>query len=148
MPPKIPKTLSKVTPDKISEVGEKVLVGKTISQQSIFFGPMPHPDEMRGYYEIDQTFPDRLLKIVEKEQDHRQKIELIVVGKQFNERRLGQIFGLSIGIVAIIAGVYTAVNGAQIAGSIIGGGGITGLVAVFVVGRRTVKPESKQLTTK
>lgn len=51
------------------------------------------------------------------------------------ERFIGQFFGLTIGCVAIIAGAYTAVNGAQVAGAFIGTAGVTGLVAVFVMGR-------------
>jgi hypothetical protein len=49
---------------------------------------------------------------------------------------LGQIFGLVIGMTAIISGAVTAYHGSQWAGGFIGGGGVIGLVSVFVLGRR------------
>lgn len=52
------------------------------------------------------------------------------------ERKRGQIFGLLIGVIAIVSGSLTAVFGAQIPGGFIGAGGVIGLVAVFVFGRR------------
>ncbi len=49
---------------------------------------------------------------------------------------LGQIFGLIIGMTAIISGALTAYYGSEWAGGFIGGGGVIGLVSVFVLGRR------------
>ncbi len=45
---------------------EAVILQKMISE--CFLGPMPPPDLMQGYHAIDPSFPNRLLKIVEKEQ--------------------------------------------------------------------------------
>lgn len=49
--------------------------------------------------------------------------------------RLGQIFGLIIGLAALLAGTFCAYHEQQIAGSFIGAGGVVGLVSVFVLGR-------------
>ena len=40
------------------------------------------------------------------------------------------------GMTAIISGALTAYHGSQWAGGFIGGGGVIGLVSVFVLGRR------------
>ena len=48
---------------------------------------------------------------------------------------LGQVFGLIIGLTAIISGSLTAYHGSPLAGGFIGGGGVIGLVSVFVLGR-------------
>jgi hypothetical protein len=49
----------------------------------------------------------------------------------------GQICGLAIGIVAILAGCLTAaLGGAPFAGGFVGGGGVIGLVAVFLLQNR------------
>jgi uncharacterized membrane protein len=55
---------------------------------------------------------------------------------QRKAERRGQIFGLLVALFAVAAASYTAVHGAQVAGSIIGTGGLIGLVAVFITGRR------------
>jgi hypothetical protein len=49
--------------------------------------------------------------------------------------RWGPFFGSTIGIGALIAGVFCAYHGQQIAGIFIGAGGVAGLVSVFVLGR-------------
>ena len=57
---------------------------------------------------------------------------------------LGQVFGLAIGIAAIGSATYMAVHGAQLAASVIGTGGVTGLVTAFIVGRHTLLKQRKQ----
>ena len=49
---------------------------------------------------------------------------------------LGQLCGLIIGMTAIISGTLAAYHGKEWAGAFIGGGGVIGLVSVFVLGRR------------
>lgn len=52
------------------------------------------------------------------------------------ETQLGQWLAFFIGIFAIGAGSYAAAHGAQVAGAFIGGGGVIGLVSVFIYGRK------------
>ena len=66
----------------------------------------------------------------------RRQMEMESQRAQFADRKLGQIFGFAIGLVAILAGSVTAVQGAEWAGLGIGGGGVIGLVSVFVLGKR------------
>jgi uncharacterized membrane protein len=104
---------------------------------AVFKGPIPPPAMLKQYNTIDPTFSNRILKMAEKEQSFRHKIENKIVDKQFTERRIGQLFGLIIGIVAIAGGSITAILGNPWAGGLIGGGGVAGLVAVFVYGKRS-----------
>lgn len=100
-----------------------------------FHGPLPPPDALERYEAISPGFADRIVKMAEAEQAHRHTLEASVVGKSFEEAARGQRYGLAIGIAAIIAGSITAIVGAPIPGAIIGGGGVIGLVSVFVLGR-------------
>jgi hypothetical protein len=52
-----------------------------------------------------------------------------------DESRRGQICALVITLAAIGAGAYTAIAGHEIAGSIIGVGGIGSIVTTFLIGR-------------
>jgi uncharacterized membrane protein len=117
-----------------------------LSVASQFTGPIPPPELLRGYSEILPGLPERIVSMAEQEAIHRRQIETkelqanIDFGhKQFAEARLGQLCALLIGSTAIFAGVYTAVHGHEIAGSIFGGTGVVGLVSVFIIGRRTQK---------
>ena len=71
-----------------------------ISQQiAIISSPLPPPEVLEKYAEIDPSLPDRLVKMIEKEQKHRHLITF-----------LGQIFGLVVVlggfISAIVLGIY------------------------------------------
>lgn len=68
--------------------------------------------------------------------DHFRLMDRRALTAQIVVTYLGQVFGLIIGLTAIISGALTAYHGAQLAGGFIGGGGVIGLVSVFVLGRR------------
>lgn len=116
----------------------------TVTAQRVQFeGPLPPPDILSRYDDIQPGFAERIVIMAEKEQGHRHSLESMVVTSSFREAQRGQRYGLLIGVVAIIAGAITAIAGAPVPGSIIGGGGVIGLVSVFVLGRffPTSKPE-------
>jgi len=62
----------------------------------------------------------------------RRKVEILTLKTETLEIRLGQIFGFLIGITTILSGTYAAINGEEIAGSLIGTGGVIGLVTAFM----------------
>lgn len=71
-----------------------------------------------------------------KESDHIREMNRIAMTAEVRLRLLGQIFGFIVGLTAIISGAIVAAQGFQWAGGFIGGGGVIGLVSVFVLGRR------------
>ena len=77
-----------------------------------------------------------LLKEFQTYSAHLREMDRIALQGQIAVTYRGQIFGLIIGMTAIISGALTAYFGSQWAGGFIGGGGVIGLVSVFVLGRR------------
>ena len=106
-----------------------------------FTGPIPPPSIMKQYEEILPGSADRILKMAENQSEHRQSLEKQRLSFSNRAVRRGQIFGLVIGIVAIVTGGYTALNGAPIPGGFIGTTGVVGLVAVFVIGSNRKPPQ-------
>lgn len=107
-----------------------------------FEGPIPPASELEHYGRIDVSLPNRIMAMAESEQRHRHEYdqhELTVfetdLKRARSERKLGQIFGLLIGLAAIAACVITVLDGHPITGGFIGCAGVTGLVSVFVLGR-------------
>jgi len=49
----------------------------------------------------------------------------------------GQVWGGVITLAALVTGGYVAMHGHELAGAIMGGGGIGGIVVTFIVGRHT-----------
>jgi uncharacterized membrane protein len=114
----------------------------SLEASSSFFSPIPPPGILDKYDQILPGATDRILRMAEKEQAHRHEMQGKLVESQVSdfrqersEKRLGQIFGFSIGVVSIIAGSVTAILGEPLAGGIIGSTGVVGLVSVFVAGR-------------
>jgi uncharacterized membrane protein len=70
--------------------------------------PYPAPADLAAYDTISPGLALRIVETAEREQAHRHAMEVRIVDKTFAERRLGQHYGLAIGIVAIIAGVSRA----------------------------------------
>jgi uncharacterized membrane protein len=77
-----------------------------------------------------------LLKEFQAYSEHLREMDRKAIQAQIAVTYLGQVFGLIIGMTAIISGALTAYHGSQWAGGFIGGGGVIGLVSVFVLGRR------------
>jgi len=111
----------------------------TLTQEQ-FSGPLPPPAALEHYECILAGSADRIIAMAEREATHRHELEKSLINSEIIETRLGQILGFLIGSIAIIAGTYAAVNGAQITGSIIGSSGVVGLVTVFIYGRQK-KPD-------
>ncbi len=51
--------------------------------------------------------------------------------------------GFGIGSIAIIAGSIVAATGQPVAGGIIGGTAVVGLVSAFILGRTVLRPEAE-----
>jgi uncharacterized membrane protein len=100
-------------------------------------GPLPPPEALARYEQIQIGLANRIVALAEQESQHRHEIDKTWLNKAFEQERRGQAFGLVIGVVAIVAGTVAAIAGSQIAGSIIGGGGVVGLVSVFVLGNKS-----------
>lgn len=113
-----------------------------------FSGPLPPPDILRQYEDVSEGLSERLISLVEKEADFRRKMEERYLEAQieFKSRSLeisslevkrGQVFGLTIGCVALVCGLITAWIGHPVAGTLLGSGTILGLVSAFLYGRKT-----------
>jgi uncharacterized membrane protein len=124
--------------------GDLGLASRTplVATQTTFIGPLPSPEHLAGYDKIQPGLVERIVSMAEREQQHRHQCEQAAltqdIANHASENRgkaRGQHYGLIIGIVAIVTGGVTAVLGAPVTGALIGGGGVVGLVSVFVMGR-------------
>jgi len=98
-------------------------------------GPLPDADTLIKYNSVIPDGADRIMKMAENQQNHRINLESKVVKSQSNQSKLGQIFGLIIGLVGIGCGTYLAASGEPTVGGIIAGGTVVSLVSVFVIGK-------------
>lgn len=122
-------------------------------------GPLPPPFILEQYDQIVPGAAERIIAMAEKQAAHRQAMEKKLLEAEIRdlksqraEARLGQVFGLVIGVVAILSGAVVATvsvgTAGQISGGLIGAGGVVGLVSVFVLGRKLGQDESARADTK
>ena len=98
-------------------------------------GPLPAPETLSDYSAIIPNGAERIMQMAEKQLEHRMKMENKVVGGQMLQSNIGQILAFLIGIAALSASTYCIVTDHEWAGSILGIGGLTGLVTAFIKGR-------------
>ena len=60
------------------------------------------------------------------------------------EVHVGQALGFILGAFVAACGTYAAIQGHTVSGSIIGSGGVVGIVTAFIYGSRQSKPEPEQ----
>lgn len=109
----------------------------TLIQEKSHSGPLPDAEMLVQYNSVIPEGADRIMKMAEKQQNHRMQIENKVINSQSLQSKLGQIFGLIIGIVGIASGTYLASIGETTVGGIIAGGTVVSLVSVFVLGKKS-----------
>jgi uncharacterized membrane protein len=99
----------------------------------------PSPETLKEYENhvpgFGQTLLDEAIKqreALERAEENAHQLAMRRLELEAEAMRRGQRFGLTIGIVAVLAGTTAVALGASLAGGFIGGGGVIGLVAVFV----------------
>jgi len=147
--PNIPTT----SPSDLEPVVNRIVDQKLarIEQQFHYSGPIPPPDLLERFDRVLPGLAARIVAMAEAEGDHRRKIEkemndacYLDATRERTERRIGQVFGLLIGTVAIVAGAIVSIKGQPWAGGFIGGGPLVGLVTAFIYGRSKAHEEERE----
>ena len=85
----------------------KARQGNQEIQEGYFFsGPIPSPDLMKEYAEVDPKFPERILTLTEGEASHRQREE-----KKINRCKLAEIRSDAIGRLAALVFAFLCIVG-------------------------------------
>jgi uncharacterized membrane protein len=74
--------------------------GQLVYRSYGFIGPIPPPEIFAGYDRALPNGADRVMKMAEREQEHRHKIEDTIVSKESFEKRLGLIFAFALAAFA------------------------------------------------
>jgi hypothetical protein len=90
---------------------------------------------------LDRLIAERIIKMAENQQTHRQDLERTVVHGNVESERRGQWMGLTISVIVLAAGVYLAAIGRQAAGGAIAIADLATLAGVFVYGKQVQRQE-------
>lgn len=136
-----PKVFKGVPQDKKIEILQSLSVISV--QHRSHSGPLPDADTLIHYDSVIPNGADRIMAMAEKQQSHRMNLEDRLVASQSRQSKVGQIFGLVIGLVGIGCGTFLASIGATTVGGIIAGGTVMSLVSVFVIGKSIQRKKSE-----
>lgn len=83
---------------------------------SAYSGPIPPPEVLLGYKQIDSSLPDIIIRRWGAEQDHRHQMEYRHLEHQATLAGRGQVLGAILGISGILGAAAIGVWGGPIAG--------------------------------
>ena len=115
-----------------------------MQQTTAFSGPLPPPEILARYNEIVPDGAERIIRVAEKQADHRMALET----KALNWDIIRSNWGLRIGGLICLA--FLAVSGFVIyeghdwAGATLGGVDLASIAGIFVIGTAMQKSERKQ----
>lgn len=114
---------------------------------SSFSGPIPPPEIIRGYDEVVPGAAERIISMAERQSEHRQKMEEIMIRAESRDGLLGICFAFALGlgciIVAAIVVILVPKSAGAIFGSLLGITGIGTIIATFITGTHTNSGEKK-----
>jgi uncharacterized membrane protein len=110
-------------------------------QTTTFASPLPHPATLEHYNRIVPGAAERILVMAEAQATHRRDIESRVIKSDIVTSKLGLTLGFVVGCIAIVGGVFLALQGQQIVGTVFGGLYLVGMVSVFVYGSQQRRKE-------
>lgn len=116
--------------------------------------PLPPPQLLQEYERACPGASERIFKMAEAEQQHRHTLQqqamradLEDLQRTHGNTARGQVLGFGVVVAAlaaaVIIAVYSSAWGAPVAASIIGAGGLTSLVYVFIRGQRHRQDEAR-----
>lgn len=106
-----------------------------------FRGPLPPPEVLQRYDQITPGLADRIVRMAEKNQDHRHNLENTVIPSRVKLEQRGQIIGALLGIAMIISGTAIVATGMPIVGVSIIGTTAVALAGLFVYTDRSKRKE-------
>jgi uncharacterized membrane protein len=139
--PKLPillqEELAKIVPEK--DKREEILraIGAiAVKSSSSYSGPLPPPEMLKQFDEVLPGLAKIIVDRVEKQSDHRMRLEERTIFEQLSESRRGQHYGLVIGLSGLLTCAVLALMGHDTVAAVIGAMDLAGLVAIFVIGKR------------
>lgn len=134
-----------IVPEDVKPILEKlpaedqIAIRVALSVKSSWRGPTPPPEILAGYNEAIPNGAERILKMSEKQSEHRMEIEKTVINRELNQSGRGQNYAFIIVIIVLLASVWLIYIGKEISGTILGSVDLVALATVFIIGKYAQK---------
>jgi len=125
--------LKELSDEQLKEIAEFTIV--EVRQESMS-GPLPHPMILEGYEKILKGTADRVIIMAEDNAKNRHEINHKIVDADIKRSSKGQIFGFVLSILFIGAAIICAYLKQPFPASILGVGGFSSIISIFVLGKK------------
>lgn len=98
-------------------------------------GPLPDARELDAYRQVDASFAERIVRMAEKEQDHRHQLPNRVLEREYRLKSRGQHYALIAVAVVLLFAAYLAYQGDSKMAGYVAIGTLASIVGIFVSGR-------------
>lgn len=105
-------------------------------QGESYQGPLPHPDHFARFEVILPGAAHRILVMAESQSKHRQSLERREQLIDAVLHGFGMVLACGIAVTLIVSSYLLITKGCQVTGTIMGGGSVIALVALFFYKRR------------
>lgn len=113
----------------VEEMLPRILPPTSVS--AYYHGPIPPPGLLKGYQEIDPSFPEQILRRWGDEQNHRHEQERKLLDAHIRQAGRGQVFALVVVLSAILCGGVIALFGDPVVGPVVAAIIETAVLGVF-----------------
>lgn len=130
-----------------SKEGKNILPSSgLILEATVSAGPLPSPEVIAGYERVLTGSADRIIRMAEKEQDHRHQLQIEAQRLTSRVIFIGQFSAFILGISGIAGGIYLVNNDKSLAGFGIFFTSLTALIGLFFYNqnRRKNTPAAKE----
>ncbi|MBI4266931.1 MAG: DUF2335 domain-containing protein [Chloroflexi bacterium] len=131
--------------------GQTALTRRTHIEAYHYEGPIPDPSTLQEYEKVIPGSADRILRMAERQAEHRQFLEKTVIHGDSRRAFYGLWVGAFVALCVLGGAIFLIYTGHDVAGAVIGGLDIVSLVSVFVYGtvsRRTERVKKAALLRK
>lgn len=122
-----------------------------VATATSYSGPIPPPEALERFNEIIPKGAHRILRMAEKQQNHRHQLETKVITSDIRRSWGGLIAGLLVALVSISFGCSLVYHGHDTAGTTIATATVVALVTAFLKGtsqRQQERAEKAQALAK
>lgn len=126
---------------KLNTKDRKTLAVSFVSMRSMWSGPTPPPEILAKYNEAVPDGAERILRMAEKQSEHRMECEKKVISTELNQSGRGQNYALIVVLAVLCASFWLINTGHDTAGTVLGSIDLVALATVFIVGKYMQKSD-------
>lgn len=123
--------------EQLKTVAEICIVEKSEEYwHSSFSGPLPPPDTLEGYESTLPGSANRIIMMAEENAKNRIELNKNIVKADIFRSNRGQFLGFILSVIFIGAAILCAYLKQPFPASILGVGGFSSIISIFVLGRK------------